>query len=77
VANVASPAADALTNVPRHEVTPMALFLLLLIVAIVLGIIGVVAKGLFYLLVIGVVVLVADLVLLGLRLGRRRRRLPR
>ncbi|GAP50564.1 predicted protein [Streptomyces azureus] len=76
-ANVASPAADALTNVPHHEVTPMALFLLLLIVAIVLGIIGVVAKGLFYLLVIGVVVLVADLVLLGLRLGRRRRRLPR
>ncbi|MER6160258.1 hypothetical protein ABT147_32660 [Streptomyces sp. NPDC001868] len=55
----------------------MALFLLLLIVAIVLGIIGVVAKGLFYLLVIGVVVLVADLVLLGLRLGRGRRRLPR
>ncbi|MCX4578426.1 hypothetical protein OHB41_35610 [Streptomyces sp. NBC_01571] len=55
----------------------MALFLLLAIVAIVLGIIGVVAKGLFYLLVIGVVVLVADFVLLGLRLGRRRRHLPR
>ncbi|MFI1105641.1 hypothetical protein [Streptomyces melanogenes] len=55
----------------------MALFLLLVIVAIVLGIVGVVAKGLFYLLVIGVLVLVADLVLLGLRLGRRRRRLPR
>ncbi|GAX58878.1 hypothetical protein [Streptomyces olivochromogenes] len=55
----------------------MALFLLLIIVAIVLGIIGVVAKGLFYLLVIGVVVLVADFVLLGLRLGSRRRRLPR
>ncbi|MEU1021832.1 hypothetical protein ABZ383_09000 [Streptomyces sp. NPDC005900] len=55
----------------------MALFLLLVIVAIALGIIGLVAKGLFYLLVIGVVVLVADLVLLGLRLGRRRRRLPR
>ncbi|MFJ6897771.1 hypothetical protein [Streptomyces hokutonensis] len=55
----------------------MALFLLLVLVAIVLGIVGAVAKGLFYLLVIGVVVLVADLVLLGLRLGRRRRRLPR
>ncbi|MFD5063443.1 hypothetical protein [Streptomyces sp. NPDC058394] len=54
----------------------MALVLLLVIVAIVLGIIRVVAKGLFYLLVIGVVVLVADLVLLGLRLGRRRWRLP-
>ncbi|MFE4251545.1 hypothetical protein ACFRU3_18980 [Streptomyces sp. NPDC056910] len=55
----------------------MALFLLLVIVAIVLGIIGVVVKGLFYLLVIGVVVLVADLVMFGLRPGRRSRRLPR
>ncbi|MEU0040844.1 hypothetical protein, partial [Streptomyces sp. NPDC006333] len=60
-----------------HEVISMALFLLLVLVAIVLGIIGVVAKGLFYLLVIGVVVLVADFVLIGLRLGRRRRHLPR
>ncbi|MEV0974510.1 hypothetical protein [Microtetraspora glauca] len=40
----------------------MALFLLLLIVAIALGIIGVVVKGLFYLLTIGVVILVADLI---------------
>ncbi|MFF7448948.1 MULTISPECIES: hypothetical protein [unclassified Streptomyces] len=55
----------------------MALFLLLLLVALVLGIIGVLAKGLFYLLVIGVVIVIADLVLVGLRLGRRRRRLPR
>jgi hypothetical protein len=77
VANVASPAADAPNNVFHHEVTPMALFLLLVIVAIVLGIIGVVAKGQFYLLVIGVLVLVADFVLIGLRLGRRRRHLPR
>lgn len=74
-ANVASPAADAPTNFPHHQVT-RALFLLLFVVAIVLGIIGVVAKGLFYLLVIGVMVLLADFVLLGLRLGRRRR-LPR
>ena len=34
----------------------MALFLLLIIVAIALGIVGVVVKGLFYLLIIGVVV---------------------
>ncbi|MFF3671338.1 hypothetical protein [Microtetraspora malaysiensis] len=40
----------------------MALFLILLLVAIVLGIIGVVVKGLFYLLTIGVVILVADLI---------------
>ncbi|MEZ3179056.1 hypothetical protein KYY02_10200 [Streptomyces pimonensis] len=54
----------------------MTLFLLLVIAAIVLGIIGVVAKGLFYLLVIGIVVFVAALVHLGLhirRSGRRRR----
>ncbi|MGW2560543.1 hypothetical protein ACWCXB_15105 [Streptomyces sp. NPDC001514] len=50
----------------------MALFLLLVIVAIVLGIIGAVTEGLFYLLIIGVMVLVADLVFLRIRLGRRR-----
>jgi hypothetical protein len=54
----------------------MALFLFLLLVAIVLGLIGAVAKGLFYLLVIGIVVLVADLVLCGVRWSRRSRRHP-
>jgi hypothetical protein len=43
------------------------LFLLLVIVAIVLGIVGVVAKGLLYLLVIAVALFVADLVYLGIR----------
>jgi hypothetical protein len=52
----------------------MALFLLLIIVAIALGIVGAVVKGLFYVLLIGVVVLLADLILLGARLGRRGRR---
>jgi hypothetical protein len=52
----------------------MALFLLLIIVAIVLGIVGVVAHGLLYLLVIGVVVLIADLIFAGLRLRRSGRR---
>jgi hypothetical protein len=52
----------------------MALFLLFIIVAIALGIVGAVVKGLFWLLVIGVVVLIVDLVLLGTRLGRRRGR---
>ncbi|MFF6992961.1 hypothetical protein [Streptomyces sp. NPDC010273] len=65
------------TNVSHSEVTPRALFLLLVLVAIVLGIIGVAAKGLFYLLVIGVSVLVVNFVLLGLRLGRGRRRISR
>jgi hypothetical protein len=55
----------------------MILFLLLVIAAIVLGILGVALKGLFYLLIIGVAVLIADLVYAGARLGRRRRRLRR
>jgi hypothetical protein len=50
----------------------MALFLFLIIVAIALGITGVVVKGLFYLLIIGIVILLADLVLGGIRIGRRR-----
>jgi hypothetical protein len=52
----------------------MALFLFIVIVAIALGIVGVVVSGLFYLLVIGVVVFLVDLVLGGILLGRRRSR---
>jgi membrane protein implicated in regulation of membrane protease activity len=55
----------------------MALFLLFIIVAIALGIVGAVVKGLFWLLIIGVVVVIVDLVLLGARFGRRTRRSPR
>ena len=50
----------------------IALFLLLIIVAIVLGIVGVVAKGLLYLLIIGIVVFLGALVLGALRLRRQR-----
>lgn len=46
----------------------MTLFLVLVIAAIVLGIIGVAAEGLFYLLVIGIVVLVAALVYPGMHM---------
>lgn len=56
----------------------MTIFLLLVIAAIVLGIIGVVVEGLFYLLIIGIVVFVAALVYLGMhirRSGRHRRTL--
>jgi len=49
----------------------IALFLLLVIAAIVLGIFGVVVKGLFYLLIIGIVVFAGALVLAGLRMRRR------
>jgi hypothetical protein len=50
----------------------MALFLFIIIVAIALGIVGVVVKGLFYLLIIGIVLFLANLVLGGIRMGRRR-----
>lgn len=50
----------------------MAFFLLLVLAAVTLGIIGVVVKGLFYLLIIGVVVFLCAFVLLGIRGGRRR-----
>ena len=49
----------------------LALFLLLVIVAIVLGIVGVVVKGLVYLLIIGIVVFLGALVLGALRIRRR------
>jgi high-affinity Fe2+/Pb2+ permease len=49
----------------------IALFLLLVIVAIVLGIVGVAAKGLLYLLFIGIAVLLGALVLGALRMRRR------
>ena len=49
----------------------IALFLLLVIAAIALGIVGVVAKGLLYLLIIGIVVFVGALTLAALRMRRR------
>ncbi|GAA1549183.1 hypothetical protein [Streptomyces albidochromogenes] len=54
----------------------MTLFLILVIAAIVLGFIGVVAEGLFYLLVIGIAVFVAALIYLGLHMRRSGRRRP-
>ena len=50
----------------------IAFFLFLVIVAIALGIVGVVAKGLLFLLFIGIVVFLGALVLSA----RRRRRRP-
>jgi hypothetical protein len=52
----------------------VAIFLLLIIVAIVLGIVGVVAHGLLYLLIIGIAVLVIDLVYAAVRFRRAGRR---
>jgi hypothetical protein len=64
-----SPAADRLYRIEEVPYV-MTLFLLLVIAAIVLGLIGVVAEGLFYLLVIGIVVFVAALVYLGVHIRR-------
>lgn len=54
----------------------MALFLFLLLVAIVLGIIGVAVEGLFYLLIIGIVLLVVAVAFIGVRWSRRSGRRP-
>ncbi|MEU3829372.1 MULTISPECIES: hypothetical protein [unclassified Streptomyces] len=57
----------------------MVLFLLLVLVALVLGIIGFAVHGLFYLLIIGAVVLLAAFVLGAVRLrrGGRKHRIAR
>ena len=49
----------------------MSFFLFLLVMAIGLGIAGVMVKGFFYLLIIGILLFLADLVLGGIRMGRR------
>jgi hypothetical protein len=54
----------------------IALFLLLVIAAIALGIVGVVVKGLFFLLIIGIVVFIAGLALASVRMRRRPGRNP-
>jgi hypothetical protein len=54
----------------------IALFLLLLIVAIALGLVGVVAKGLLFLLFIGIAVALGAFLLAGLRMRRRPGRRP-
>ncbi len=54
----------------------MAYFLFFVLVAVVLGLIGATAEGLGYLLVIGIVVLVADVAVVAVRVSRRARRRP-
>jgi hypothetical protein len=54
----------------------LALFLLLVLVAIVLGIVGVVVHGLLFLLIIGIVVFLGALTLGALRMRRRPGRPP-
>jgi hypothetical protein len=54
----------------------MALFLLLVIVTVVLGTVGPVANGLGYLLITGIVLLVADPALMAVRWSRGAGRRP-
>lgn len=49
----------------------IALFLMLVIAAIALGIVGAAVKGLLYLLIIGIVIFVGALLLASLRMRRR------
>ncbi|MGH3250171.1 MAG: hypothetical protein ACRDOI_28775 [Trebonia sp.] len=55
----------------------IALFLLLIIAAIALGVVGVVVKGLLYLLIIGIVLFLGALLLGSLRMRRPGRRQAR
>lgn len=52
----------------------MVVFMALVIIAIVLGLIGVLAHGLIFLLIIGIVLFIADLAYLALRWRRSGRR---
>jgi hypothetical protein len=55
----------------------MVLFLLLVIVAMVLGLIGAVVHGLLFLLIIGILLFVADIAYLAMRWRRPGRRTVR
>ena len=50
----------------------IALFLLVIIAAVALGVIGMVINGLFYLLIIGIVIFLIGFLFLGSRLRCRR-----
>jgi hypothetical membrane protein len=54
----------------------IALFLLLVLVSVALGLIGVAAEGLGYLLIIGILLLVADVAIAAVRWSRRAGRRP-
>ncbi|MDG9712206.1 hypothetical protein [Streptomyces sp. DH10] len=54
----------------------MALFLVVVLVAVVLGIIGLAAEGLGYLLAIGIVLLAIDVIFFAVRLSRHAGRRP-
>jgi hypothetical protein len=65
------PAAMAGPALASKENRMIALFLLLVILAIALGLVGVVVKGLLFLLFIGIVVFLGALIFGALRMRRR------
>jgi hypothetical protein len=65
------PAAMAGPVLASKENQMIALFLLLVILAIALGLVGVVVKGLLFLLFIGIVVFLGALIFGALRMRRR------
>ena len=65
------PAAMAEPVLASKENRMIALFLLLVILAIALGLVGVVVKGLLFLLFIGIVVFLGALIFGALRMRRR------
>lgn len=50
----------------------MTIFLLIVLIAVVLGIVGVVVKGLFWLLIVGIIVFLLDIFFAGSRFRGRR-----
>jgi hypothetical protein len=52
----------------------MAIFWFVILVAVVFGFLGVLLKGLLWLLIIGIVLFLAALVGIGIRIGRPKRR---
>ncbi|GLW53544.1 hypothetical protein [Kitasatospora phosalacinea] len=55
----------------------MAWLLVIVLIAVVCGFVGVLVKGLLWLLVIGAVLFVGALLVTGMRMGRARRSTPR
>ncbi|MGH2718027.1 MAG: hypothetical protein ACRDJU_05565 [Actinomycetota bacterium] len=54
----------------------LALFLLIVIIAIAIGLVGLLVKGLIWLLIIGIILFLLNLVVAGFRAGSRRASRP-
>lgn len=66
--------ADAVSHRSAEGKPVLILFLFIVIAAVVLGFVGVLVKGVFYLTIIGIVLFVLGLAFTAYRGGRRRQR---